>query len=124
MNYILDPISLKSVPLNSEDGKLLLKKYIIEYNKMGGKMDKAKPLKDLCHTALYERKAPDENVDTKCDVKSYMNNLKESIEFIKELPRNPSGPHSGRSTSSMRWRCGFAWRRKRCAWHRRRAWRH
>ena len=50
MNYILDPVSLKSVPLNSEDGKLLLTKYIIEYNKMGGEMEKAKSLKDICHT--------------------------------------------------------------------------
>ena len=87
MNYILDPVSLKSVPLNSGDGKLLLKKYIIEYNKMGGEMggemEKAKSLKDICHTALYKRKAPDENVDIKCDVNSYMNNLKESIDFIK-----------------------------------------
>ena len=84
MNYILDPVSLKSVPLNSENGKLLLKKYIIEYNKMGGEMEKAKLLKDICHTALYGREAPSANVETKCEVKKYMNDLKESVKFIKK----------------------------------------
>jgi hypothetical protein len=83
MNYILDPISLESIPLNSIDGKLLLKKYVMAYNKMGGEVKGGRSLKDTCHTALYGRKAPNKRVETKCEAKEYMNNLKESIKFIK-----------------------------------------
>ena len=83
MNYIIDPVSLKSIPLYSNKGKSLLKKYVVKYTKSGGGEINV-PLKQICKTALYNKKAPDNTVDIECKVDNYMNNLEKSIESIKQ----------------------------------------
>lgn len=85
--YIVHPFTKHNIPLHSYEGKTLLKKYLIEYNKNGGRQiseESPMSLKNVCHTALYGRKRPDNIVQTKCRKSKYMNDNRNSIKFIKK----------------------------------------
>ena len=83
MNYIIDPLSLKSTYLFSEQGKNLLKKYINEYNKLGG----SKTIKEKCSNPLFDKENRSEltdKIETSCNIENYRktNILPNSIDYV------------------------------------------
>ena len=78
MNYIIDPLSLKSTYLFSEQGKNLLKKYINEYNKSGGSNNN---IEEHCKNKINETIV---NEKKACKIENYsdLDMIPKSIDYV------------------------------------------
>jgi hypothetical protein len=85
MDTIIHPVSLEQLSIFDNKGKNLLKKYVHQLRKIGGTEPKLpNTLKNVCQTALYGRKKPNNKVQTSCKIHNYSNDHLNSIEFIKK----------------------------------------
>ena len=85
MDTIIHPVSLEQLSIFDNKGKNLLKKYVHQLRKIGGTEPKLpNTLKNICQTALYRRKIPNDKVQTSCKIHNYSNDHLNSIKFIKK----------------------------------------